>query len=142
MDFNATFIVTIISFLTFMYIMNVIFYAPLKLIGEKRNNIIVKNNKEADDLENEAQFLINETNNEYNEAINRANKNSNTQINETNFNSQKSINEVKDKSLRQIIDIKKELKIEEENAQDALKSDVSEIVSLLTEKILKGGSVE
>ena len=141
MEFNATFIVTIISFLLFMYIMNLIFYIPIKTIGEKRNEIISQNNREADNMENNAQAITEETENRYSQAISNANKKMNKKISEANFDSQKQLNELKDKSLREIIEIKRQLKIEEDDAQKVLDSDMESIVNQLTDKILKGGNV-
>lgn len=40
MEFNATFIITTISFILFTFIMNKIFYAPLgKIIDERQNTL-------------------------------------------------------------------------------------------------------
>lgn len=47
MEFNATFIVSAISFVIFSIIMNVIFYKPLQKIVEKREQFIDETTKEA-----------------------------------------------------------------------------------------------
>lgn len=40
MEFNATFLISIISFLVFTYLMNKIFYAPIsKIVGERQKMI-------------------------------------------------------------------------------------------------------
>ena len=142
MDFNATFIVTIISFLAFMYIMNKIFYTPLNKIRKKRNEIIIKNNKDAEYLENKAQMITDKMNMSYNKAIKDITTIMNGKINEANFNSQKNINEAKDKSLREMIDINRQLKAKEDNAQIVLDSRLNGIAELITTKILKGGNID
>lgn len=47
MEFNATFIVTAISFVIFSIIMNAIFYKPLQKIVDERQNFIEDTNKDA-----------------------------------------------------------------------------------------------
>lgn len=43
MEFNATFLVTIISFLVFVFLMNKILYAPILNIMEERKNFVDRN---------------------------------------------------------------------------------------------------
>lgn len=47
MEFNATFIVTAISFVLFSIIMNAIFYKPLQKVVDERQNFIEDTNKDA-----------------------------------------------------------------------------------------------
>ena len=53
LEFNATFIVAMISFIVFMLIMNAILYKPLAHIQQNRTDLIDSENKAA--LETQAQ---------------------------------------------------------------------------------------
>ena len=48
MEFNATFIVSIISFVVFVLIMNKIFYVPITKIVEEREKKLKENYDDAD----------------------------------------------------------------------------------------------
>ena len=49
-EFNATFIVSIVSFVVFIFIMNLIFYKPVLSVIKKREEYIIDNNNEAKSL--------------------------------------------------------------------------------------------
>lgn len=51
MEFNGTFLVTIITFIVFVFLMNKILYAPILKIMEVRKNFIDANYKTAEDNE-------------------------------------------------------------------------------------------
>ncbi|MBE7707678.1 MAG: ATP synthase F0 subunit B [Cyanobacteria bacterium SIG27] len=58
MEFNATFLATIVSFIIFIFLMNKILYAPILDIIEKRKNFIDENYKSAAQNKDEANALI------------------------------------------------------------------------------------
>lgn len=47
MEFNATFLISALSFIVFVFIMNAIFYQPVMKIMEERNAFINKNEQDA-----------------------------------------------------------------------------------------------
>lgn len=57
-EFNATFIVAIISFVVFIIIMNAIFYKPVLKVIEERNNFIDGNYNDAKNSNDKAQKLL------------------------------------------------------------------------------------
>ena len=57
MEFNGTFLASIITFLTFVYLMNKILYQPMADIVAKRKNIIDENYQKADELEKKAESI-------------------------------------------------------------------------------------
>lgn len=59
-EFNATFIVSIVSFVIFIFIMNYIFYRPILSVIRKREEYIADNNKEAKDLTLRAEDALQE----------------------------------------------------------------------------------
>lgn len=60
MEFNATFLVTIISFLVFVFLMNKILYAPVLNIMEERRNFVDGNYESAQENDKKAEALANE----------------------------------------------------------------------------------
>lgn len=72
MEFNATFIVTIITFIVFVFLMNKILYAPILNIMEERRNVINGNYKLANDCDEKSQDLVAEKEEKIAEARNVA----------------------------------------------------------------------
>ena len=68
MEFNATFLATIISFIIFVFLMNKILYAPILNIIEKRKNFIDENYRNAAQNKDEANALIEKIENKRNVA--------------------------------------------------------------------------
>ena len=58
MEINATILVSAISFIVFIFIMNKILYKPVLEIMEKRQNYIESNKKEADEHHKKAQIYL------------------------------------------------------------------------------------
>lgn len=61
-EFNATFIVAMVSFIVFMFIMNAIFYKPVLFIINKREKYISSNYDDAKKLSQKAEDCTNEYN--------------------------------------------------------------------------------
>ena len=57
MEFNGTFLASIITFLVFVYLMNKVLYQPMADIVSKRKNIIDENYQKADELEKKAESI-------------------------------------------------------------------------------------
>jgi len=58
MEFNATFAVTVISFLVFVFLMNAILYRPLENIVEEREKLLADNCNDADNAKKQAESLL------------------------------------------------------------------------------------
>ena len=58
MEFNATFLITIISFITFTILMNAILYRPLERIVDERKELIEKNYSDGESAKLEAKSLM------------------------------------------------------------------------------------
>ena len=61
MEFNATFLATIVTFILFVILMNKILYAPILNIMLERRNFIDKNYQSAQDNNTEADRLNQES---------------------------------------------------------------------------------
>ena len=72
MEFNATFLASIISFLVFVFLMNKILYAPIEKIVKERENYINNNFKTAEDNKQKAEDLTSEKEEKIAEARNDA----------------------------------------------------------------------
>ena len=57
MEFNATFLVTIITFIVFVFLMNKILYAPILGIMEERKRVVDGNYKLASENDNKFEEL-------------------------------------------------------------------------------------
>lgn len=62
MEFNATFLVSAVSFILFCFIMNAIFYKPLQKVVLEREKFIDETNKEADENYEKSEALIKDKN--------------------------------------------------------------------------------
>ena len=60
MEFNGTFLATIITFIMFVFLMNKVLYAPILSIMEERRNVINGNYKEAEDNKVRSDGLVEE----------------------------------------------------------------------------------
>lgn len=60
MEFNATFLATIISFILFVILMNKILYAPILNIMEERKNFVDANYNSAKENDAKSEDLVNE----------------------------------------------------------------------------------
>lgn len=72
MEFNGTFLVTIISFLVFVFLMNKILYAPVLNIMEERKNFVDGNYDAAHQNEAKSEELTNQKEEKLTEAKNEA----------------------------------------------------------------------
>ena len=123
MEFNATFIITTISFILFTFIMNKIFYAPLgKIIDERQKYIDGSLLKNRDDslskTAEDAKHLINSS-------IENANSNSN------NF-----LANAKQSSIQKINEAKAQLELENRQNEEELKSKINDLAKLMASKVL------
>lgn len=58
LEFNATFLVSMISFIVFIIIMNAIFYKPILGVIEERENFINDHYNDAKNSKDKAQSLL------------------------------------------------------------------------------------
>ncbi len=72
MEFNATFLVTIISFIVFVYLMNKILYAPIQKVVTEREDFVNSNLKDAETNNDKAKALSEDRDNKISNARNDA----------------------------------------------------------------------
>ena len=131
MEFNATFLISAISFILFVIIMNFIFYKPIEKIVNERQNFIDGNYDEAQKNNANAQNLIDERE----RMLTEANFQGKTIMNEKSLEAKNKkaslINEAQKNAVQKIYENQNEL----ENAFDTAKSEISNKISELASEM-------
>lgn len=136
MEFNATFLVSAISFLVFTFIMNKIFYAPLEKVINERQNIINDNYAEAVKSKNTADAIHSERDKKLGETLKESKKIISDKVNEANENSKSLTGEAKNFSTEQISSAKTNLLTEADKTSEELKSRVKDLAEAISSKVL------
>lgn len=136
MEFNATFLVSIISFIVFVIIMNWIFYKPLQKIVAERQNFIDETNEDAKLHKEKADALL---------------KDKAKKLEKTKFEAKKVITEkseevkakktiltskAKEKSAQKVETAKEALQKSKDEAQAVLSEQVKDLAQEISSKIL------
>lgn len=138
-EFNATFLVAMLSFSVFIIIMNAIFYNPILSIIKKRDEYIESNYQNSKEHNEKAQLL----DKEYEEKLNDAKENGRHKVALALENAQKKSFEKTQKAkedIRNDIQIKKdELTAEKNELQKKLESEsVQDIAQTIVSKFTEG----
>lgn len=124
MEFNATFLISAISFIWFTLIMNKIFYKPLENIMKERENFIHDNIVDAKSSNNKADAILKDRDNKltksHSEAkmlvtqyVNEANENSRNLTEQVKLNSKNDIKSAKEALQKEALTVEQNIKIEE-----------------------------
>ncbi len=131
MEFNATFLISAISFILFVIIMNFIFYKPIEKIVNERQNFIDGNYDEAQKNNANAQNLIDERE----RMLTEANFKGKTIMNEKSLEAKNKkaslINEAQKDAVQKVYENQNDL----EKAFDAAKTEVSAKISDLAKEM-------
>jgi len=139
MEFNATFLVSIISFIVFMKIMNAIFYIPLTNIIEEREKITNKNYEESKYATEQAEELLKNKNERLSQTAKKSRQILIDKTNEANSDYHEQVNSAKENSNKRINEIKSELSQSEKEAENVLNSHVENLAQSIVDKVLQGG---
>jgi F-type H+-transporting ATPase subunit b len=136
MEFNGTFLVTIISFILFVFLMNKILYAPVLGIMEERKNFIDSNYKNAEDNDNKIQELVAEHDKKITEAKGDARSRYNKKVDE--FKSKKAdiVREAQETAGRNSERTMAELGNLSNDVKEGLKGKMTDLASDIVEKVL------
>ncbi len=136
MEFNATIVVSAVSFIVFAIIMNAILYQPILKIIEERNLFIDSNLDEARDTKDKASSLLEEKS----KKIKDAHKNAKDKIAEGVENAKElksqQISEATNQTKQKIEEEKSSLYQNGQDAKAALKSNVVDLAKDISEKLL------
>ena len=135
-EFNATFLVAMISFVVFIIIMNAILYKPILSIIEERQAYIDKNNNDAIDSKNKIQNILDDKEKRLNEASAKSKKIISERVQKENENSTVITEKTKAESLADISSAKDELLNESIQTTEVLKTNIKDLAEKISEKIL------
>lgn len=136
MEFNATFIVSAISFIVFTLIMNAIFYKPLQNIVHERQNFIDETNEEAKLHRENAQVILKDREQKLEKTKHSAKKIITDSTDEVKARKQHLASEAQKKAVQKIGFAKEDLQKSKDEAQAALSEEVKNIAQKIASKIL------
>ena len=136
MEFNGTFLATIITFLVFVYVMNRILYAPILGIMEERENFINGNYKIAEENNAKSDALTEERKEKLDNAKNSARENYLETI--ENYKTQKSdtVSEAQDSSKNDVDKANAELADLSNDVKNGLKNYMNDLANDIVEKVI------
>ncbi len=136
MEFNATFLISAMSFILFTIIMNKIFYKPLENIMNERQKFINDNKLDAKNSSERAEILLKDRETRLNKSVDESKKLIADKVNKANENSNNLISKAKQKSTEDIISAKNELSIQAAEAENELNSKVQALAEVISSKLL------
>lgn len=136
MEFNATIIVSAVSFIVFIFVMNSILYQPILKIIEERTNFINSHIEEANNFKNKAQAILEDKNLKIKDAHKVAKNTISDGIEASAKNKTNEVNSAIKRTKEQIETEKNQLLQAEQEAKDALKLNVSDLAKDISEKLL------
>lgn len=135
MEFNATFLVSAISFIVFVLLMNKIFYAPLeKIIGE-REKLVADTLNEAKKSKEEITHLLDSRESKLNKASEDSKNIINTKVTKSNEESKKLTQQARVDADNNVNKLKSELEEYSKLAKKELQNASQEIAEQITNKI-------
>ena len=136
MEFNATLIVSMISFIVFVIIMNRIFYAPITKIVEEREKKLKENYDDADWYNQAAEGFLKVRNDKLLKTEEKSRSIIADKIETYNNQSKKVTTEAAKKSVDEIKARKEALNIEQQQAEAELKTKTQELAQIIASKIM------
>ena len=135
-EFNATFLIAMVSFVLFIIIMNKILYKPILSIVNEREAYIDGNNKAALDSKSKIKNILDDKEKRLNDAAMKSKQLIAERDQTENENSAKLAEEAKAKSLSDINSAKENLKNEANKTKEILKTNVVDLAESISSKIL------
>ena len=135
-EFNATFLIAMVSFVLFIIIMNKVLYEPILSVINERQDYIDKNNNAALDSKNMSKSILDDKEKKLNDAAIASKKLISERVIQENNTSAKLTEDARIKSLSDIDSAKKDLQHEVEQTNEALKNNVKDLAENISSKIL------
>ena len=137
MEFNATFLISAISFILFTLLMNKIFYKPLGKIMNERENFINDNLNDAKISNDKAEFLLKDKDEKLAKSLIEARAIVSKELDATNKQSAQITAQAKQKAKDEVDLAKQTLSNEVDGFEGELNSKISELSDCLKDKIIK-----
>ncbi len=136
MEFNATFLATIISFVLFVILMNKILYAPILNIMEQRKSFIDGNYSDAKKNEAKIEKLTKKRDEKLLEAKNDAKDIFNESVDEFKAQKNKIVEEAQANAQEEVEKSRVELENLSNEAKEALKGSMTDLANDIVEKVI------
>ena len=136
MEFNATFLATIVTFILFVILMNKILYAPILSIMEERRAFIDGNYKAASENDTKAIELTEEREEKLSEAKDEARAKYNDTISEFKTQRAEEIANAQNSAKEEIEQAKIELENVSNEVKQNLKSSMTDLANDIVEKVI------
>lgn len=136
MEFNATFFVSVISFLAFVFIMNKIFYAPLTKVIGQRKELLDANYNDAKQFNDDADSILRNRDKRLSDVEQKSRKLISDKIEAENTRAKDLTAQAFQKSSAEIQARKDELLKEKEEAMPVLNSKVLGLAESISSKVL------
>ena len=137
MEFNATFLVSVISFIIFVFIMNTIFYKPVGKIISDRENLISDTLNEAQKNREISKKLIEERDKKLVDASIQSKEYLSQEIEKANLKSKEEIALAKQTSFEKIEKEKTNIETDKQNAEKELESHINNLADEIIKKVTK-----
>lgn len=136
MEFDATFLIAVISFILFVFIMNSIFYAPILKIMQERQKVVEENFNSAKQLNFEVEKQTEYRNSELEKSRDEARQRVADASQQFKQERSKEISEYKTELYENIAKEKENLRNSALEAKEVLKDNVVDIAKEISHKVL------
>lgn len=137
MEFNATFLVSAISFIVFVFIMNTVLYRPVIKIMEERQAFLDKNEKDTEDANRQAEEFATKKEAELAKARAEAKSIVDNGTEKFKAENKAALDNYSSEQKQLTEDKKSELYNEMTSAKETLKQSSDDISRMITDKILE-----
>ena len=137
MEFNATFLVSAISFIVFVFIMNTVLYRPVIRIMEERQAFLDKNEKDTEDSNRQAEEFATKKEAELAKARAEAKSIVDNGTEKFKAENKAALDKYSSEQKQLTEDKKSELYNEMTSAKETLKQSSDDISRMITDKILE-----
>lgn len=139
MEINATILVSTISFIIFIFIMNSILYKPVLQIMEKRQKYIDDNKNEADEHRKKAQDLLKDRDEKVSDAQRKSRDIVASKADALKEEKTKILNDTKQNAQEYFAQQKESLVSQKETTSQNMTGDVADLANRLTTKLMGEG---
>lgn len=139
MEFNATFIVSAISFIVFSIIMNWIFYKPIRRVVDERQELLDEHHKEAALAKEKAESLLTDKEKKLENSKHEAKSIISNKADEGKSQKTEMAKEAQLKAVETISAAKEQLQKSKNEAQEILSNEVVDIAKNISSKIFGVG---
>ena len=136
MEFNATFLASIISFLVFVFLMNKILYSPMEKIVKERQKFIDENFNSADENYKKADGLEHQREEKLVGAKNEARSKYNDSVNGKKKKKADILKQAQDKTNAELEEEYKKLNNISNDTKEGLKGRMTDLANDIVEKVL------